>query len=170
LSLLARAPYASELLRCRALLEAERHAALPPSAADLAKLHAALTALGSCAPQLASSELRLCRALTRHGRVFGACIYLGLPDPQLGVSTEQVAMQGAHEATVLEVGERARGSTLAERALERVAVWLLSQRAAAAGLAAEHAVWGAQFGVRPEHAELDALAPEERALAISLTR
>ena len=159
---------AAELLRCAALLEADVHRRLLGTGTGWseAELQLALVRVAECAPRLAQCELVLCRALTRHGRVFGTRLYAGVPAEALGVSAEQVALQAGHEASVLEASEAARaaGLQLNERAVEAVAVVLFAQRCTRAGLAEAHARWGAQWGVRAEHGELASLPEPERAL------
>ena len=162
----------AEHLRSSALLEAETHAELPEARTDRSQLNAALERVAHCAPALRECELVLCRALTRHGRVFGARVHVGLPDAELGVSAQQVAMQAAHEASVLEAGRALRGLGLQlnERAVEALAVVLFAQRCARGGLVPAHAAWGAQWGVRPEHCELAAVPEPARELATELLR
>jgi len=163
---------AAELLRCAALLEAPWHADLPEARTDRSELAVQLARVATCAPRLAGADVVSCRALTRHGRVFGERLYVGLPDPALGVSVEQVALQAGHEASVLEVSSeaRARGLHLGERAVEAVALVLFAQRCARAGLAQEHAAWGREWGVRSEHGLLAALPEPGRTLATELLR
>jgi hypothetical protein len=169
---LAPALPAAELLRCAALLDAPWHASLPEARTDQSELESALARVAACAPKLAEVERVFCRALTRHGRVFGERIFLGLPDPEIGVSVEQVAFQAGHEASVLEVsrGMRLRSFRLGERVVEAAAVVLFAQRCARAGLAAEHAAWGEQWGLRPEHCAVTSLSEPGSVLVNELLR
>lgn len=162
----------AELLRCSALLELEAHARLAPAVSEFAQLRAGLGEVVRCAPRLGGCPLRLSRALTHHGRVFGSRVYVGVPDARLGVDSAHVAMQAAHESTVLEVFERARSSNHAwsERRIEAVAVVVLARRAAGAGLTGQHADWARIWGVRAEHTDPASLNAEARALAQQLIR
>jgi hypothetical protein len=157
---------AAELLRATALLEAEVHAALPAPVWERAALEAELGRARVLAPRLASAPLLVAPALTHHGRVYGGAIWIGAPAPVLAVSAGHVALQAAHEATVLEVGEAAAedGTQLHERRCEAIAVVLLAVRAAAQGRSAEHAAWGRRWRLRRDHFARAGLHVQERAL------
>ena len=163
---------AAELLRASALLEAEVHAALPTLAWDRAALSLELARASSCAPRLASAAVHVAPALTHHGRVVGARIWIGAPAEQLAVSVEHAALQAAHEATVLEVSEAVaqRGLQMPEREREAVAVVVFAERAAAQHRAEAHAVWGARWQLTPEHFASDRLAPASLELTRALLR
>jgi hypothetical protein len=109
---------AAEVLRAAAELELERVEALAPL--DFS-LDDALAAVLPAARGLATFEIGVVRALGVRGRVHGGSILVG-PDGHPG-------WQAAHEATVAETGS------------ETVALLLLGERAAAAGLAEAHARW-----------------------------
>jgi hypothetical protein len=134
---------ATEILRCAAELEREHHARLPPVATSFDAVTEELARVGLAAPWLARCPVRLVRALCLRGRVLQREIWVGVPDPVLGVTVEHVSWQAAHEATVAEVSERGE---LAEREVEHAAVVLLAERARRAGLARGHARWLAHFG------------------------
>lgn len=164
---------AAELLWCASLLEARHHAALqPPAAAALLSLQRALAAIEVLSPRLASASVHVCRALTRNGRAFGQRVYVGLPDAELGVEADRVAMQAAHEAAVIEAtsGARELGLAPTERGLEAIALVVLSARAHEHGLSTLYAAWLAQWGVAEKHCELAALPPEQQALARELLK
>jgi hypothetical protein len=65
-------------------------------------------------------------------------------------------------------GVRSRGFKVNERGVEAIAVALLAQRCARAGLSHEHAAWGARWGIRAEHCSLDALTEPQRLAATAL--
>jgi hypothetical protein len=152
--------YALESLRSAALLEAEVYATLPPPRVDTRALDEALVALSRCAPTLASARVTALRPLTRHGRVLGSTIFVGVPGA--GVSLQHVAMQAAHEATVAEVLSHA--SALPERQVEAVALVLLAERCAGSVHAESHRAWCGQWQVREEHLDGARLSPTQRAL------
>lgn len=161
---------AAEFLRASALLEAPAHAALPALEWDRNALAAALASACAIAPRLATARLHVAPALTHHGRVQGAAIWIGAPAPELAVSVEHVALQAAHEATVLEVGEadERSGALLPERVREAVAVVVLAERARTQGLRAAHAAWAARWNLQADHFARDGLAPPAGALARAL--
>jgi len=161
---------AAELLRASALLEAPIHTALPAPTWDRAALAAELARACAIAPRLATAPVHVVPALTVHGRVYDRAIWIGAPAEPFNVSVEHVALQAAHEATVLEVSEAAasRRTPLPERAGEAVAVVVFAERAAAQGRAGDHGVWGARFGLRPEHFARETLPASSAALAEQL--
>jgi hypothetical protein len=133
----------AELLRAAAELEAPHHARLPPAGFDLNALSRWLRRVAVAAPRLRTMDVRFLRALTQHGRVVAPVIYIGVPSEELGVEVPQVAVQAAHEATVVEVAEAARGGAipLGEREVEHVALLVFAERAGPAGLGEEHGRW-----------------------------
>lgn len=163
---------AAELLRASALLEAPLHAALPVPEWDRAALAAELARACAIAPRLATAAVYVVPALTFRGRVFGASIWIGAPVERFGVTVAHAALQAAHEATVLEVNEAAAvsGAPLPERAAEAIAVVVFAARAAAQGRGGDHAVWGARFGLRPEHCAPEGLPPSSAALSQRLIK
>jgi hypothetical protein len=169
LGLLAGQP-AAELLWCSALLEAQVHAALPQPELDCVAIEIALARVEACAPRLAHSAVHLCRALTRHGRSFGAQIYVGVPAVQLSVSAESVALQAAHEATVLEVSDLAAhsGGALSERAIEHTALVVLAERTRRHGWSSHYQSWSQQWHVRAEHLDIETLPAAASGIAATL--
>jgi hypothetical protein len=171
LALLAGHP-AAELLWCSALLELDVHAALPHPEGDCDEesIKNALLRVEACAPRLAHSAVHLCRALTRHGRSFGADIYVGVPSVQLGVSAESVALQAAHEATVLEVAALAArsGSALSERDIEHVALVVLAERTRLHGWSSRYLSWSLQWNVPAAQLESASLPAAARSVAARL--
>jgi hypothetical protein len=161
---------AAEFLRASALLEAPVHAALPAQRWDRAALAAELAHACAIAPRLATTQVYVAPALTVHGRVGHGAIWIGAPAQQLAVSVAHAALQAAHEATVLEVGEAdtQRGAHLSEREREAVAVVLLAERARAQHRSEAHATWAARWGLRPEHCAREGLAPAALTLAREL--
>ena len=133
---------AVEILRAAAELELPLLARLPPVDVDLAALALALDEVARAAPLLPSCPVGVARALGRRGRVMGREIWVG--DAPIAHS----AWQAAHEATVAEVVERARGAgeSADHDRVEWAAVALLADRARAAGLAEGHRAWFAHFG------------------------
>ena len=151
----------AELLRCAALLEADTFATLPAATRDLVELNAALEVTQRVSPTLADHKLMLLRPLRLRGRLFHDEIWLGAPDAVLGPSAEHVAWQAAHEASVGEVACAAHRT--AERGIEHIALVLMTERAADAGLADAHAHWLAHFGELPTP-QRDALNEPSRAI------
>jgi hypothetical protein len=152
-----------EVLRIAAALEWPGLAARPPPPVP----HALITALGAVAdlaPALARVEVVPLRSLRLRGRVLGDCIFVGLPGSELSLDADHVAWQAAHEATVLEVSvaEASQAHPLAERAVERVALALLAERARHAGLATGHETWLAHLA-GPPSTDPTRLAPNEQA-------
>jgi hypothetical protein len=92
------------------------------------------------APRLVGLRVAHVRPLDFCGRIFEGEIWLGCPFAEGLPDARHCAWQAAHEATVLEVSERARGRH-AERDVERVAVVQLAERAAREGRAQEHQRW-----------------------------
>lgn len=148
LPVLVRAGPAVEVLRCAAELELDALAELPPASYDAKRLQGGLESASVVAPGLSRSVVTPLRSLRLRGRVRGRVIWVGAPGPQPGPTLEHVIWQACHEATVGEVSRLAvdRDVGLAERAVERVAVVLLAERAVTAGRAAEHARWFSHFG------------------------
>lgn len=89
------------------------------------------------APLLASCTIEVSPALGLRGRVLDRHIFVGMPGIA-GATSEHVAWQAAHEATVQEVSAAA---TLPFLELERRALGLLRSRARRVGLADAHAAW-----------------------------
>ncbi len=141
---LRRAPAQVELLRCAAELERPFFDKLPGVAFDEAELARALRRVTAAAPELARADVRVVRSLRLRGRVRGVEIWVGAPEPALGLAHPHVAWQAAHEASVAEVARQA--PELEEREVEHVAVVLLAERAARAEMAAEHGRWLSHFG------------------------
>lgn len=143
--LLAHCALPAELLRCATLLEAEAFLRwpLPELATIQARLDQGLPAFWSLAPRLRHSRVRPLRVLGYRGRVFSDEIWVGIPNANQGPSLAHVLCQAAHEATVLEVAERARFDRvrLTEREVEHVALALLARRARDGALAFEHGEW-----------------------------
>lgn len=129
----------AEILRAAAELELPLLASLPPIpiASDLSL---ALASLVSVSPALASCTLALTRPLPRRGRMQNATIWIGAPGIA-GATTDRVAWQAAHEATVLEVQRATSDAPLAYADLERRSLALLRARARRAGLGDAHARW-----------------------------
>lgn len=153
---------AAELLWCACLLEHEVHARLPALTPDRSAIERGLRHARAVAPGLGECDVRLVRSLCLRGRVRGDCIWVGVPDAELGVSIEHVLWQASHEATVRELGRRALGA--AERAVEHAAVVLLAERAERAGRAEEHGRWLAHFGSNAPPLGRGALSPAARRL------
>jgi hypothetical protein len=141
----------AEVLRAAAELEAPHHARLPEALVDVEALSGWLLRVSAAAPRLGTLEVRFSRALTRHGRVLSPLIYVGTPSVELGVEVSQVAVQAAHEATVIEVAEAARsgGIHLGERDVEYAALVVFAERAALAGLGEEHGRWWSALEAPP---------------------
>ncbi len=160
---------AVEVLRCAALLEHHAQAELPSLDFDGAALVAALAPVARVAPRLAACGLRTLRSLRLRGRLMGEEIWVGVPAPELALTVDHVAWQAGHEATVKEVSEVAL-ARWPERQIERVAVVLLAERAAEAGLRDDHARWLSHFGepgpstdrARLDQRELDLLVHGQR--------
>ena len=155
---LLRSATAVELLRCAALLELEAYRRLPAPELDLPALSGALAALVPLASGLTTARITSLRPLTRHGRVRGASIFIGVPGA--GVSLAHAAFQAAHEATVREV--EAHGAPLAERRIESIALVLLATRAERARARGAHRSWCAEHGVRDVDLRRANLTVEER--------
>lgn len=137
-SLLALGP-AAEVLRAAAELELALLESLPPIAIAPA-LSPALASLLPVSPTLASCSLALIRPLPRRGRLHDTTIAIGVPGVA-GATTERVAWQAAHEATVLEVQRAPHAAPLGYADLERRALALLRARARRCGLGEAHARW-----------------------------
>lgn len=161
-SVSASAHPAAELLWCACLLELPAFVMLPPPEVDQRRVAEALNRARRWAPGIAECRIDLVRSLCRRGRVRGAEIWVGVPDPELGVSLDHVLWQASHEATVRELGRRAPQA--GERDVEHAAVVLLHERALAAGAGADHARWLAHFGANAPPVDRAALAPSARAL------
>jgi hypothetical protein len=132
----------AEALRAAAELEATYHAALPTAVQD-PTLGSWLARAAVAAPRLETLRVQSLRALGLRGRVVAPAIWVGVPSLDLDVSAEHVALQAAHEATVVEVYERAvaNDEPLGERDIEDAALNLLSERARKTGLAEHHENW-----------------------------
>ncbi|MBK7586642.1 MAG: hypothetical protein IPI67_41460 [Myxococcales bacterium] len=159
---LARCGPGVELLRLAAEIERPYFEALPREEVDWSALEVELERVTAAAPELASSGVAVVRPLRLRGRVRGAQIWIGAPHREHGPSTEHVAWQAAHEATVREVG---RAAVAAERRVEHMAVVLMNLRAERAQLEREHATWLAHFGPNAPAARLEAL-PDEQAVVV----
>ncbi len=156
--------HAVELLRCAALLEQPVLAALPTVTVDEAALRRALVTVAPAAPNMAALCWRPVRALTQRGRVARGEVWTGAPSAAgaLPLSTQHVAWQLAHEATVVEVAQRlapaaAGGATTDpagtasarvkktwlqhHREVERLALRLLHARARDVHLHHQHQLW-----------------------------
>jgi hypothetical protein len=147
--LLLKESAAPELARAAAELEMPHVASLPAPRYDERALARALEGLVDLAPALAEARVELLRPLGIRGRVMGErgarpTVWVGTPEPSLGVSLEHAAWQAAHECVVYEV----TGARIQKfEDVEREAVRLLGGRAEAAGRGAEHARWLARFRV-----------------------
>jgi hypothetical protein len=148
--LLAELDPSAELLWCAALLELEAFRALPPVELESSALGARFERALMVAPALGECRIEIVRALCRRGRIRRRVIWVGLPEPELGVSHGHVLWQACHEATVHELATLARTLPAAarpsERELEHAAVVRLAERAASAGEGDEHRAWLAHFG------------------------
>ncbi len=144
---------AAELIHCAAALEAPHHAKLPAVCVDptFAERLARLTVV---APQLGRLPVEHARSLRLRGRLFEACIWVGIPGAELpAVDPAFVAWQAAHEATVAELAPR----KLPFADHEHAAIALLAARAERAGLAHDHRAWlGRLRAPSPELESLDA--------------
>lgn len=136
---------AAELLRCAALLEAETFLRWPLPAMEpiQSQLDRAMPDVWFVAPWLRRVRVRPLRVLGHRGRAFIDEIWVGIPNQDTGPSLAHVSCQAAHEATVLEVAERAQLDriSLSEREVEQVAVALLSRRAQPSRFSSVHAEW-----------------------------
>lgn len=110
----------AELLFCAALLEANAIQALPQLALARNELQDELEQVTLKVPHLAHYSIVHCDSLTVYGRVLGDRIWIGTPNPDLGVTAAQVARQAAHEATVREFSRRHPNAP--EREIERRAL------------------------------------------------
>lgn len=148
LELLIDAGPAIEVLRCAAELELEVLEGLAACEVDEAALEAALREVTPVAPFLTACQIMALRPLRLRGRIRGREIWLGAAGSTLGPDLHHAVWQACHEATVGELSQSDRRlpQPLGERAVERVAVVLLGQRAQAAGRSDEHARWLAHFG------------------------
>lgn len=155
-----------EILRCAAELEIDALASLPPPSYDAAALHRELGRAERVAPQLVASRVAVIRSLRLRGRVRGSEIWVGVPGDAPGSSLSHVVWQACHEATVSEAAQtdRALAGPRPERAVERVAVVLLAERAAAAGRAVDHALWLAHFRDPTPNVDAASLDDDGRAL------
>ena len=156
-----------ELLRCAAELEHASFARLPAALCDRAMLGRALCDAVRIAPGLRGARVMTLRSLRLRGRVRGADIWVGMPCADPGPDRPHVVWQASHEATVreLELLSAAAGAELGERAVEAVAVVLLAQRAAEAGLGSEHGRWLAHLATPWPSVEPSSLdAPQRRCL------
>lgn len=167
-SLVAAGP-AVEVLRCAALLEHQAQAELPDLEFDEPALSAALAPVARAAPRLAACGLRPLRSLRLRGRLLGEEIWVGVPVPELALDVDHVAWQAGHEATVKEVGEVA-GHPWPERQVEQVALVLLAERAAEAGLQDGHARWLGHFGEPGPSTARARLGPGELGLLVACRR
>jgi hypothetical protein len=152
----------AELLRAAAELEAPYHARLPSGQVEGEALLPWLSRVAPAAPRLSTLRVEYLRALTRHGRVVTPVVYVGVPSLELGVEAARIAVQAAHEATVVEVAETARdaGIPLGERQVEHAALVVFAERAGRApGLGEEHGRWWSAMGL-PPLTELQAALPE----------
>lgn len=150
---------APELLRAAAELERPFFERLPAPEIDWARSEASLAGMLEVAPELGQCTVELVRSLRLRGRVRGARIWVGVPEPALGPTLEHVSWQAAHEATVREVGRHARA---AERRVEQMAVVLLAARARRQGRDADHGAWLAHFGANAPETEASSLDDAER--------
>ena len=143
-----------ELLRCAAELEADAFSTLPPLELDAVAVEVAARGLLAVAPGLARAKIFCLRSLRLRGRVRAEEIFVGCPSGSgLGPTVDHVVWQAAHEATVVEVGERDSWTVAwseRERRLEVQALELLAERAAAAGMAEAHGRWLAHLSQRRE--------------------
>ncbi len=158
-----------ELLRCAALLEHEPQVRLPELAVQRPPLSKALTEVVRAAPRLAACGLMSVPALRLRGRVFGDEIWVGTSAAELALEADHVAWQAGHEATVREVS-KAAPSPRHERQVEQVAVVLLAERAAEAGLRDGHAKWLSHFGEAAPETDRAGLDDEALALLIACHR
>jgi len=138
-----------EVLRSLAELEAERHARLPPSRPDRARLRTELERARSAAPALEHCRIRCLRPLVLRGRVRGSDIWVGAAGTEPGPTPAHAAWQAAHEATVGELRALVSGAIDDDRPLEQAALVLLRERAARAGLGEPHARWLAHLSRLP---------------------
>jgi hypothetical protein len=159
---LARMGPAAEVLRCAALLEGDAWSALPCLPDAVGDFRRALDAMVAVAPWLAESSVRRVRSLRLRGRVRGREIWVGHPGGALGVSVEHVAWQAAHEATVREVVEamESMGKTPWFACVEHVAVVLLADRSASAGMDEGHGTWFSHLANAPSTRSEDLSAEE----------
>ncbi|CAN5590801.1 hypothetical protein BH09MYX1_BH09MYX1_38460 [soil metagenome] len=136
---------AAELIHCAVALEASSHARLPKPEIERG-FDDALALVRPAAPALATLPIIHVRALRRHGRLYNARIWVGLPGAaEARVEPSFIAWQAAHEATVAElVPSRLR---FAEH--EHAAVALLAERAKRCGLEREHRAWLDQLRAPP---------------------
>jgi hypothetical protein len=155
---------AAEILRAAAELEADAFVDLPTVSA----VRFDLGNTARAAPWLDRFSITHLRPLRIRGRVRGHHIFVGVPSPDLEVTSEHVAWQAAHEATVAEVHRRARAARLdvAHDPLEHAALVLLHERAHAIGEGAAHARWIAHFANVPP-LDRDTLGPDWRAIVIT---
>ncbi|MBW2456962.1 MAG: hypothetical protein JRI68_20780, partial [Deltaproteobacteria bacterium] len=160
---------AVEVLRCAALLEHQAQAELPDLDFDEPALSAALAPVARAAPRLAACGLRALRSLRLRGRLFDQEIWVGVPAPELALEVDHVAWQAGHEATVKEVSEAAERKW-PERQVERVALVLLAERAAEAGLQGGHARWLGHFGEPGPSTARGRLGPDELDLLVACRR
>lgn len=140
LAALAECGPVAEVLRSAALLEVDAWRSLPDAAFPEAETSDAFDAMRGLAPRLGEFRLCVSRALGFRGRVLAGEIWLGIPGVPGGPTAAHVAWQGAHEACVAEVAERAR-AVLGEREVEHVALVLLSDRARFAERVSAHQNW-----------------------------
>jgi len=142
---------AIEVLRAAAELEVGVVAALPPAEHDPRAMDAAFARVSAAAPELLGCRIEHVRPLMLRGRARGRRIWVGVPCARLGPTVEHVAWQAAHEATVVEIAERARARGLSVRylPLEQSALFVLRARAERCGLGAAHAAWLGHFSALP---------------------
>jgi hypothetical protein len=165
--LLTECPVPAELLRCAALLEAPHFAnwPLPDLTTRQQKLERVLPVFWVVAPWLRYLQVCMLRVLGLRGRAWPDAIWIGIPDNGQRPSWGHVLWQACHEATVLEVADRAyrNQSELGERSVERLAVALLSRRAANARLRSGHTSWLSRVSLPArEWAEEISLSGKER--------
>ena len=160
----------AELLRCAALLELDAFERLPEPAWEPAAVAEALGRVQPAAPELERCRIEVVRSLGLRGRVRRHHILIGIPEEALGVTNDHVAWQAAHEATVLELGDRAvglpPGDRPGERDVEHAAVVLLAERAREHGLYLEHARWLAHFGEHAPSTQRERLSPHALSLLV----
>lgn len=145
-----RAGAVAEILRAAAEIEAPLCAKLPPLALDERALDQALAEATVMAPLLASSTVGVVRALGIRGRVVASDEGDTAPRIWVGAaSTEHMAFQAAHEATVWEVGCDAAkaGIPWVHEDVEREAIRRLRARAEAQGKGEAHQRWLSCFAV-----------------------
>lgn len=152
-----RDPVAAEVLRAAAELEADVVAALPPLTV--------LDPIAPVAPWVEGFSVIGIAALRLRGRVHRDRIFVGVPCRELGISSEHVAWQTAHEATVARLHRAAieQRVPITHESLEHAAIVMLREHAARTHREGEHARWLGHFVRVPD----GPLAPAWRALVQS---